>query len=279
MGESLVSREAWSAIENAAIVADYMAMLGAELRGEAYSKAEHNRALRARIDRSRGSIEFKHQNISAVLMGLGEPWIDGYKPAHNYQDALMEEVVRHLGRDGSVLDVLPAAPQETQILSGPPPTLSNAPPPDEAERMAAVARRFDVAARQERNRALGKAGEAVVLAHERAALIAQGRSDLADDARWVSELDGDGAGYDIASFEPSGARRLIEVKTTNGWERTPFYLSRNDLDVAEERSEEWRLVRVWNYARGPRAFEIALPLKRHVSLIATGFRAEFSPSF
>ncbi len=27
---------------------------------------------------------------------------------------------------------------------------------------------------------------------------------------------------------------LIEVKTTNGWERTPFHISRNELAVADE---------------------------------------------
>jgi hypothetical protein len=47
----------------------------------------------------------------------------------------------------------------------------------------------------------------------------------------MSEEDGDGAGYDIASFAPDGRPRLIEVKTTNGWERTPFHISRNELAV------------------------------------------------
>ena len=30
--------------------------------------------------RSKGSIEFKHQNVSAVLVDMGLPYIDGYKP-------------------------------------------------------------------------------------------------------------------------------------------------------------------------------------------------------
>ena len=63
-------------------------------------------------------------------------------------------------------------------------------------------------------------GEERVLAHERASLRSAGRDDLARKVRWVSEQDGDGAGYDIASFAPDGQVRLIEVKTTNGWERT-----------------------------------------------------------
>ena len=61
------------------IVADYFLMLRSELAGESYSKAGHNRALQPLLDgRSKSSVEFKHQNISAVLIGLGMPYIDGY---------------------------------------------------------------------------------------------------------------------------------------------------------------------------------------------------------
>ena len=47
-------------------------------------------------DRSEGSVEFKHQNISAVLKGLGEDWIPGYKPAFNFQMTLVDAVARWL---------------------------------------------------------------------------------------------------------------------------------------------------------------------------------------
>ena len=86
----------WTDAENDLIVADYFAMLDADLRGIGYSKARHNRSLRNRIDRGRGAIEYKHQNISAVLQGLGEAWILGYKPALNFQDSLRDAVVRWL---------------------------------------------------------------------------------------------------------------------------------------------------------------------------------------
>jgi hypothetical protein len=65
--------------------------------------------------------------------------------------------------------------------------------------------------------------------HEAATLERAGRPDLAHAIRWVSEQDGDGAGYDISSFDPDGRPWLIEVKTTNGWDRTPFFISRNEL--------------------------------------------------
>jgi len=61
---------------------------------------------------------------------------------------------------------------------GPSPTLSNQPPPQELELMLHIARKFDVAGRDERNRALGRAGEEPVLAHEHATLKAAGRDSL-----------------------------------------------------------------------------------------------------
>src|SRR5207237_352308 len=79
-------RRDWSRDEVDLIVSDYFRMLRAELDGGSYSKAAHNRGLQPLLDgRSKSSIEFKHQNISAVLVGLGLPYIDGYKPARNYQ--------------------------------------------------------------------------------------------------------------------------------------------------------------------------------------------------
>lgn len=141
--------------------------------------------------------------------------------------------------------------------------------------MLRIARKSDVAGRDERNRVLGRAGEERVLAYERSVLRSAGRDDLARKVRWVSEEDGDGAGYDIASFEQDGRSRLIEVKTTNGWDRTPFHITRNELDVAAVRRGEWCLFRLWNFSREPKAFELRPPLDAHVSLTATSYRASF----
>ena len=41
-------------------------MLAADVAGQPYNKAEHNRELQARIERSRSSIELKHQTKHAV---------------------------------------------------------------------------------------------------------------------------------------------------------------------------------------------------------------------
>jgi hypothetical protein len=274
----------WTDEQNDAIVADYFAMLADDIAGRPYNKAAHNRTLAAQIGRPRSSIEFKHRNISAVLQGLGEDWIAGYRPAFNFQASLVDAVVRWLQihpdwlARTAPLTLSPArsAFREDAILwIGPPPTHSNAPPPNELEQMTAIAKKYDVAQRDAHNRALGRAGEERVLAHERADLLRAGRTDLAERIRWVSHLDGDGAGYDIRSFDAEGSDRLIEVKTTNGWERTPFHITRNELAVADTRRNDWHLVRLWNFVREPRAFELRPPLEAHVSLMATSYQASF----
>ena len=283
MTESNTYGTTWNDDELDVIVADYFAMLADDLARRAYNKAEHNRQLRAVIARTRPSIEFKHRNISAVLKGLGEAWIDGYKPAVNYQasleDAVLRWLHRHPGGPAIVAQPQPHSAHATlrdaaPLWIGPPPTHSNAPPPPELKQMTAIARKYDVAGRDARNRILGRAGEELIFDHERSSLTDAGRSDLSKQVRWVSDEDGDGAGYDIRSFERDGRDRLIEVKTTNGWERTPFFLTRNELSVSRSQPRDWCLVRLWNFARHPKAFELRPPLEAHVSLIATAYQAD-----
>lgn len=275
--------EDWSDLENDLIVADYFSMLAAEIAGQPYVKAEHNRSLQPLLnDRTRGSVEKKHQNISAVMVGLGQPWINGYKPLPSFQGSLVEAVMRWLDANPDWLrptmadeksDGHGAFWEAPSLWIGPSPTFSNEPPPINAEFMAKVARKFDVAERDARNRNLGKAGEELVLRHERSRLRSERRDDLADKVRWTAVQDGDGAGYDIFSFESDGRERLIEVKTTNGWQRTPFHLTRNELAVADANRDHWHLIRLWDFARGPKAYSIRPPLDAHVVLTPTSFLA------
>lgn len=275
--------EDWSDLENDLIVADYFSMLADEIAGRPYVKAKHNRNLQPLLnDRTRGSVEKKHQNISAVMVSLGQPWIDGYKPLPSFQGSLVEAVMRWLDANPAWLQPKIASdmnsPQDAvrevpSLWIGPAPTFSNEPPPVNADFMAKVARKFDVAERDARNRALGKAGEELVLHHEKARLRSERREDLADKVRWTALQDGDGAGYDIFSFESDGRERLIEVKTTNGWERTPFHVTRNELAVADANRDNWHLIRLWNFAREPKAYSIRPPLDAHVALTPTSFLA------
>ena len=73
----------WRDDELDAIVADYFEMLEAELSGRSYVKSRHSKALMARIGRTHQSVEFKHQNISAMLDESGMPWVPAEHPSLN----------------------------------------------------------------------------------------------------------------------------------------------------------------------------------------------------
>jgi hypothetical protein len=266
----------WDDGELDAIVADYFAMLDAELHGRAYVKARHNAALMERTERTHRSVEFKHQNISAVLEELGMPWIPGYKPKRNYQNAIFGAIDRYLSRHGAILEqpsrrIVPD-PHAGDVFVDAPARAADVPRPPPLERLL---RKFDPVERDHCNRALGRAGEEFVLEVERSRLANSGCRDLAGKVRWVSAEDGDNAGYDILSFDPSGRERLIEVKTTNGAARTPFFLSRNEHDTAAARPQSWRLYRVHLFAQVPRIFTIAPPLEKALHLRTETWRASF----
>lgn len=89
-------KTAWSAEEVAQTVADYLAMLHKETNGIKYNKAAHRRELAKLLNDRDKAIEFKHQNISAILQDLGKPYIKGYKPLSNYQNSLKAEVIKQL---------------------------------------------------------------------------------------------------------------------------------------------------------------------------------------
>jgi hypothetical protein len=77
------------------------------------------------------------------------------------------------------------------------------------------------------------------------------------------------------SFNSTGAERLLEVKTTSGHRTTPFYLSENERALSAERPEAFRIVRLYDFARMPRAFELVPPLSESVLLRPALYRASF----
>ena len=271
----------WTDREVDLIVADYFEMLQLELSRQPYNKAERNRALQELIGRSRGSIEFKHQNISAVLQIIGRTWISGYKPRANFQHALIDGIERHLDATNDTIEAEDNAVRtlaaETDLFLEPPPVLTPAPEiGDVPAALVRLAGKFDAAARDAHNRALGKRGEERILRFEHERLRDAGRRDLARRVKWVSEEEGDGAGYDILSFDMTGRERLLEVKTTAGYQRTPFYLTENERALSTERPGEFRLVRLYDFLKVPKVFELAPPLEEWVMLRPINYRATFN---
>jgi hypothetical protein len=270
-------RQNWTDEELDLIVADYFSMLTDEVVGIPFNKAAHNRLLRSKIVRSEGSIEFKHQNISAVLQQLGLPRIRGYLPAANYQKTIIPAIDRYLSGNPAALHpekIVSGLADRPSLFVGTPPLLQPITP--RKEDIERLVRKFNPVERDFRNRKLGRAGEELVFQFERDRLKQRDRPDLAKKIRWISEEDGDGAGYDILSFDEKGKERFLEVKTTVGSDTTPFYITRNELSFSSERPEAFRLCRVFDFSIQPRMFELAPPLIDYVHLSPLSYEASFS---
>lgn len=103
----------WTDAEVGAVVASYFGMLRRELTGETFNKAEENRRLQALTGRTKGSIEFKHQNISAVMIEAKGIPIDGYKPMGNIQDTLRTAVLDRFHGDAELRGLMLRSVQDT----------------------------------------------------------------------------------------------------------------------------------------------------------------------
>jgi hypothetical protein len=86
----------WSDTELRASVEAYRAMEQAEKAGEKYSKKEIYRQLAKTHARTEKAFEYRMQNISAVLDGLGQKWLAGLKPASNVGPTVREKLVAML---------------------------------------------------------------------------------------------------------------------------------------------------------------------------------------
>jgi hypothetical protein len=263
-----MSRSDWSREEVEATVDDYLSMLASELAATRYNKTAHREALIPRLSgRTSTSIEFKHQNISAVLLNAGFPSINGYKPRFNYQALLETVVLERLQTNSTLLDLAASdadrpmvAPEVDSILS-----ILQQRASDKSvtangvnESSATIARKLSTnyLEREAANRSLGLAGEMLILDYERARLIHAGKESLAAKVEHTSQVRGDQEGYDILSFEQNGAERLIEVKTTKYVGETPFFITRNELSVSRNHSDQYHLYRLFTFREAPRLFTI-----------------------
>jgi len=268
--------EDWTAGELDLIVADYFSMLNAEIRRVTYDKTQHRKALMGQIDRSNASIEFKHHNISAVLQLLDLPWINGYKPRAHFQKSITDAIERYILKHPAAQHPEALAQvfaERPQLFVEPPPQPE--PKKDHPEFVRRLVRKFNPAERDFLNRQLGYNGEEMVFRFEQQRLKQMDRTDLARKVRWISQEEGDGAGYDILSFDQKGSERFLEVKTTVGSQTAPFYLTRNELSFSTERPNEFRICRLYDFSKIPKMFELAPPLDNFVHLEPLSFEASF----
>lgn len=274
----------WSRLEIEAIVADYLQMLTLELAGQSYSKTAHRENLKQKLSgRTDGSIEFKHANISAAMLDLGFPPINGYKRRSNYQ-ALLAIVVAEQVRGHTILDsaalaavqqpaVMPAIIDFARVKSDPPQREHHVRELINPLFFKAVKR--DYLEREAQNQSLGLAGEEFIVQFEHWRLNALGAHKLADKVDHVSKSKGDGLGYDVLSFDADGRERFIEVKTTTFAQATPFFVSRGELALSQGAREQFHLYRLFEFRKAPRLFDLKGSLDQHCVLDPVTYRASF----
>lgn len=282
----MATGEDWSRFEVEACVADYLQMLALQLNGQRFNKSARIQALIQRLDgRSKGSVEYKFRNVSAVMQELGWPTVTGYKSLENYQLLLLEVIESQLLTDttlqASVENAVQrpalAAPAQTidqPWVECPKPTAVRDSPPEYAPRFSPARR--DYLAQESRNRSLGKAGELFVLELEAQRLHAAGKRSLANRVEHVAATQGDGLGYDVLSFETDGRDRLIEVKTTTFGELTPFFVSRNELARSNADADRYQLYRVFDFRDRPRVFSLPGAIATHCRLDPSSFLAQLA---
>lgn len=276
--------ENWSQQEVDATVAAYFEMLLLEAKQEKFNKSERNAALRQVLKgRGKASVELKHANISAVLHGMDLPFISGYKPRGNSQLLLRKAVQKFILDRGDLVrhvvdafeDVtIPAEKQFRAVLVDAPPIELVVQLQSKAPRVR-LPRKIDFAARDEANRQLGRIGEQWVLGYEQQRLQDIDQAELFQRVDWISDRLGDGAGYDILSYDATNQPRYIEVKTTNGARSSAFIISRNELEFSQESGDAFHLYRLFQFRTAPMLYILQGDVSKQLHLEPIDYRASF----
>jgi len=253
----------WTDREIDLIIQDYFNMLKYELAGKLYNKSFYRRNLLPLLDdRTEGSIERKHQNISAVLTKLGFPFIRGYKRLDHYQSLLEDRVLDYLIRNKDIeIDFQEFSEKEVKKpvsvsfnnLIVEPPSLGDV----LLESPKLYSRnpiKTNYLEKEQNNRKLGEKGEKLVIEYEKWELRRIRKDSLAEKVRWIAKEEGDGAGFDILSKYCNGKDKYVEVKTTKLSKETPFYFTQNELLFSKDHSKDYHLFRLFNFEKDTKMF-------------------------
>lgn len=273
----------WSIIEVELIIADYFDMLKKELSGISYNKTQHRHNLLSLLSkRSEGSIEFKHQNISAILISLGQPYIKGYIPRYNYQKLLENKVIDYLidninieeqFRNFANKEVTATKKIMFEKILVDPPEIERVFEPLTTYNKNPI--NINYLEKEQNNKVLGRSGEELVLSYERWSLLRIGKEKLANQIRWISVEEGDGTGFDILSKNTNGSDKYIEVKTTKLGKETPFYFSRNELLFSIDNANDYHLFRLFNFEEDTKMFTKKGGLNKICNSIPISYKGYF----
>ncbi|WP_082769598.1 DUF3883 domain-containing protein [Caulobacter sp. CCH9-E1] len=262
----------WKLQEVQTVVSEYFRLYRLQIEGSYSRKRDFSQTLAAIPTRNESSISRKFSNIAAILAEAQLPLVKGFSPLGNKQTLLAAVIYDWVRESPEAFDT----PLSAASLSPSTPAGVEVPPPS-VIRVARTAKerkavRVDFAVRDERNRRLGKAGEEWALRVLKLELVEAGRPDLAERVTWISDKEGDGLGYDIASFARNGDPLAVEVKTTNGGHAAPFIVTEGEVRASEEESG-YVLMRIFDFSQNPRFYRLEGSLRKNCTLRPLAFSA------
>jgi hypothetical protein len=207
----------------------------------------------------------KLSNVAFVFAELGLPVVSGYQPLRNTQ-RIVFDIVRSFQREIAALERYAVIGLESYSsdslfadLSGRDWTSAFVQIPrdqftNRTEPHPDIPTFSDFLEMERRKRQIGTDGEMIALMAERQRLMKAHRPDLAEAVEHVAVTQGDGLGFDIASFNDDGTSRIIEVKTTTLGVFAPFIISANELRVSRDRPNEFYVYRVYDLRTNPKIY-------------------------
>lgn len=108
------------------------------------------------------------------------------------------------------------------------------------------ARKMDYDLINKERKLIGNAGEEMVY-KDQIEFVKKYAPEYVKSVRHVSKLDGDGAGYDICSFNSNKKLVYIEVKSTTRRKETPFYMTASEYAFFELHKENYIIARVYEF--------------------------------
>jgi len=278
-----MSSDDWSDEEVELIIADYFSMLTKELKSIKVNKTKYRQLLIPQLNkRSESAIEFKHQNISAVLVEMGLPFIKGYIPLYNFQRSkLVMKVSEYLQLNLNIENTfedfsshVPVITSATDFDS----LIVAAPEKKKKFEQFDIPRKpvkINYLEREQNNRKLGLRGEEIAIQYERYLLLKAGKAALSEKIEWVSKDLGDGLGFDILSKNMNGTDKYIEVKTTKLGKEAPFFFSSNEYKFSLENTANYHLYRIFDFNEKPKMFTLKGTFDDFCHVEPVQFRGKF----
>jgi len=96
--KKITDRKDWNDKDAKQLIALWFQFMSFQVNAEKYQKAAPVRLLAELQGRSKGSIEAKLMNVSAVMVKNGHAFVKGYKPLSNYNRELESQVLKFMSK-------------------------------------------------------------------------------------------------------------------------------------------------------------------------------------